>query len=389
MRRMPGATAPPSLTVMPKITSRRSLLAAALLTALVAPQLPSAAVAASRPASAPVEVPAPSTGTPIGTRTLHLVDTSRPDPWKPAAGHRELMVSLWYPALPSAGPKAPYVSKELAKKLLGTEAAATVRTHATLNALPAPKARPLVVLSPGFGMSRFTLTGLAEDLASRGYAVAAVDHTYEAPVEFPGGRIEDCLLCAKPDAGSVMSNRAKDISFVLDRLTAPGSGLRVDRSRIGAAGHSIGGASAVEAMRTDPRVKAAVNMDGNFFTEPSADGPKRPVLLLGAQRTAHPDALEDWEKTWRHLTGWKRWLDVTDGGHLTFTDTPWLVENFGMPPGIPSEAVPGAFGTLKAARATAVTRAYVSAFFDRHLRGKPSPLLERPSAAYPEVAFLK
>lgn len=374
---------------MSMITTRRSLLAAALLTAFVAPQIPSAAVAAPRPATAsPAEVPAPATRAPIGAKTLHLVDTSRPDPWKPAAGHRELMVSLWYPALPSAGPKAPYASKELSKKLLGTEAAAGVRTHATLNAPAAPKARPLVVLSPGFGMSRFTLTALGEDLASRGYAVAAVDHTYEAPVEFPGGRIEDCLLCAKPDAGAVIRNRAKDISFVLDRLTAPGSGLRVDRDRIGVAGHSIGGASAVEVARTDRRVKAAVNMDGNFFSEPSTDL-KRPVLLLGAQRADDTENRKDWERTWRHLTGWKRWLDVAEGGHLSFTDGPWLVERFGIPPTVDPKDVPVAFGTLKADRATALTRAYVSAFFDRQLRGVPSPMLERPSAAYPEVAFLK
>ncbi|MDT0451299.1 alpha/beta hydrolase family protein [Streptomyces hesseae] len=374
---------------MSMITTRRSLLAAALLTAVAVPQIPSAAVAASRPASAPAgEVPAPATRAPIGTKTLHLVDASRPDPWNPAAGHRELMVSLWYPALPSAGPKAPYVSKELSKKVLGSEAAAAVRTHATLNAPLAPKARPLVVLSPGFGMSRFTLTALGEDLASRGYAVAAVDHTYEAPVQFPDGRIEDCLLCGKPDAGAVISNRAKDISFVLDRLTAPGSPLRVDRDRIGVAGHSIGGASAVEVARTDRRVKAAVNMDGNFFTEPSTDL-KRPVLLLGAQRAGDTENRDDWERTWRHLTGWKRWLDVGQGGHLTFTDAPWLVERFGMPSTVPPEAVPGSFGTLKADRSTALTRAYMNAFFDRHLRGMPSPLLERPSAAYPEVSFLK
>ncbi|MFC4514255.1 alpha/beta hydrolase family protein [Streptomyces ehimensis] len=370
------------------ITTRRSLLAAALLTAFAAPQIPSAAVAAPRPATAsPAEVPAPATRAPIGTKSLHLVDASRPDPWKPSAGHRELMVTLWYPALPSAGPKAPYVSKELAKKFLGSEDAAGVRTHATLNAPVAPKARPLVVLSPGFGMSRLTLTALGEDLASRGYAVAAVDHTYEAPVEFPGGRMEDCLLCAKPDAGSIIPNRAKDISFVLDRLTAPGSGLRVDRDRIGVAGHSIGGASAVEAARTDRRVKAAVNMDGNFFAEPSKDL-NRPVLLLGAQRAGDKENRKDWEQTWRHLTGWKRWLDVGQGGHLTFTDGPWLVERFGLPSTVDPKDAPVAFGTLKADRATALTRAYVSAFFDRHLRGVPRPLLERPSAAYPEVAFV-
>ncbi|MFI9308966.1 alpha/beta hydrolase family protein [Streptomyces triculaminicus] len=371
---------------MKSTTSRRSFTVAALLTALAAPQIPAAA-AAARPAPAPAELPAPATRAPIGTRTLHLVDSSRPDPWKPAAGHRELMVSLWYPAAVRHGARAPYVSKELAKKVLGTEAVAGVRTHGLVNALPAPGKRPLVVLSPGFGMSRATLTGLGEDLASRGYAVAAVDHTYEAPVEFPGGRIEDCLICDRPDL-PVVPNRAKDISFVLDRLTAPGSGLAIDRKRVGVAGHSIGGASAVEVMREDPRVKAAVNMDGIFLTEPPAEGLARPVLLLGAQRGKTPEPRANWEHTWDRLTGWKRWLDVPDGGHMTFTDAPWLVDRFGLGDRIPPESLPFAFGTLKQDRATALTRAYVSAFFDRHLRGARGPLLDGPSAAYPEVTFL-
>jgi predicted dienelactone hydrolase len=35
------------------------------------------------------------------------------------------------------------------------------------------RSRPLIVLSPGFTNSRSALTGLAEDLASHGYVVAA------------------------------------------------------------------------------------------------------------------------------------------------------------------------------------------------------------------------
>lgn len=69
------------------------------------------------------------------------------------------------------------------------DALARVRTHAAPDApaLPRPGGRPLVVLSPGFSLPRATLTGLAEDLASRGYVVAAVDHAYEsAGTSFPG-----------------------------------------------------------------------------------------------------------------------------------------------------------------------------------------------------------
>jgi hypothetical protein len=34
-----------------------------------------------------------------------------------------------------------------------------------------------------------------------------------------------------------------------------------------------------------------------------------------------------------------------------------------------------------------VPRAYVRAFFDQHLRGKPQDLLDQPSPRYPEVTF--
>ncbi|WP_281356599.1 hypothetical protein [Amycolatopsis anabasis] len=36
-------------------------------------------------------------------------------------------------------------------------------------------------------------------------------------------------------------------------------------------------------------------------------------------------------------------------------------------------------------RGTQLTRAYVGAFVDRHLRAEPEPLLNRPSKRFPEV----
>ncbi|MBR7512713.1 hypothetical protein KC219_21375, partial [Mycobacterium tuberculosis] len=77
----------------------------------------------------------------------------------------------------------------------------------------------------GFGMPRYTLTSLAEELASRGYVVAAVDHANEAMgVEFPDGRMSTCRACETlEDQGAfalLVETRARDVSVLLDRLAA-------------------------------------------------------------------------------------------------------------------------------------------------------------------------
>src|SRR6202046_1628850 len=55
-------------------------------------------------------LPEPTGPYPAGTASAWLTDTSRPDPWVPGANARELMVSLWYPAVPSDGPRAQYMT---------------------------------------------------------------------------------------------------------------------------------------------------------------------------------------------------------------------------------------------------------------------------------------
>ena len=62
-------------------------------------------------------LPEPTGPCPVGIAALHLTDTSRPDPWAVGMTARELMVSLWYPAVPSDGRRAQYMSalRELVK----------------------------------------------------------------------------------------------------------------------------------------------------------------------------------------------------------------------------------------------------------------------------------
>jgi predicted dienelactone hydrolase len=146
----------------------------------------------------------------------------------------------------------------------------TTRTNAVSDATPAGHRRslPLVVLSPGFTNSRSALTALAEDLASHGYAAAAIDHTYESfATAFPDGRVTTCPARQAPRRDKwqkVVAGQAADVSFVLGELTGahpawPGAAL-IDPSRMAMAGHSIGGAAAVSAVLADSRGPASAGL---------------------------------------------------------------------------------------------------------------------------------
>ena len=351
------------------------------------------------PGQAPF-LPAPTGRYPVGTVSLWLTDTSRPDPWAAGVNARELMVSLWYPAVSSDGRRARYMTSAESELQLTSrgitgvppDVLSTVRVNAVSDATPAGLARalPLVVLSPGFTNSRSALTGLAEDLASHGYVVAAIDHTYESfATAFPDGRVTTSLARAARRRGEgfwekLVAGRAADVSFVLSELTGahpawPGAAL-IDPSRIAMAGHSIGGAAAIAALLADSRIRAGIDMDGTLHVPIPDPGLSRPFLFLGKQSNYTPGVggnVTTWEHAWRLLTGWKRWLVVAGAIHASFNDLALLAGQVGIDVGA---GLPGT-------RSLEITRAYVRAFFDQHLRGEPQALLDQPSPRYPEVRF--
>jgi predicted dienelactone hydrolase len=299
------------------------------------------------------------------------------------------MVSLFYPAASAKGPKTQYMTPEESAALLKdsgldvpSDTLAKLVTNSVADARPAGRGLPLIVLSPGYTKPRATLSALAEDLACHGYVVAVIGHTYEnAGQSFPDGHFAGCVSCAvSHDDGfgeKLELGRAADVSFVLDWLTHSKWAPLIDRSRIGMAGHSIGGASTIPAMVADSRIKAGMDIDGTTNVVLAPPGLSRPFMFLGHQLGATACAQGDptWERDWAQLTGWRRWAEVTGAQHASFTDVGLVGDEFGVDYGAKTTAL----------RTQEITRAYVNAFFDQHLRGEPRPILDQPG--YPEVSF--
>ncbi|MDD7910714.1 dienelactone hydrolase [Pseudovibrio exalbescens] len=180
---------------------------------------------------------------PLGVRTLDLMhkdqinvlalDPAGAEPDVLPRYDRNLTVEVWYPAAEGSSG-----STTLTAYLRDGKTEVALEGRARRDAAPARGSYPLVLVSHGYPGNRFLLSPLAENLASKGYVVASIDH-------------KDSTYRDKAAFGSTLVNRSLDQVFVLneiDRLsTEKGSFLNglVDTSRTGLIGYSMGGYGAV------------------------------------------------------------------------------------------------------------------------------------------------
>lgn len=385
------------------------------------------------PVGVKLELPAPTGVYPLGVMHFHLVDAKRQDPWIPGRS-RELMISLWYPAKPAKGqapaaymqPGPAKVFAEALLKPIGKNPTsidfAAVATHAIVGA-PAETGNgrfPVVLYSPGGSLPRTAGTVLVEDLVSRGYVVATIDHTYEAPaVAFPGDRVELAVAPTGEDRLKRMLNtRVADARFVVDqleklsrganpdadKLTLPkGLGRALDLSHLGMFGHSAGGFASLEAMGEDRRIDAAANLDGSlaFSMSKAQYGPvverglDRPFLLMGAgvsgaERKPHThQGAPDWSQLWNRSTGWKRDVHIARGEHMAYSDHIALLPQIANQLGLPAALAASSIGTAAPARVLNGERSYLAAFFDLHLKKRPQTLFGGPSLENPDFSLIE
>lgn len=233
----------------------------------------------------------------IGTFDDALVDETRLDTTTSVPDDpRHVQVQVWYPAeADGAAPRAPYVLRpalfEGAERLADVLAASHVVTNARL-AVPVATppdgdAFPVLLYNHGGGFPYFTATFLTEFFASQGYVVVSVNHAEASSLQQRADGTP-YRADARGEADPQDRLHVGDIRFVLDVLAqwnaTPGHRLyqKLDLARVGSMGWSMGGATAIQASRDEPRILAASNMDGFMWhRDVYQTGSPRPLLLWG------------------------------------------------------------------------------------------------------------
>jgi len=181
----------------------------------------------------------------IGVKTLNLVHPGQADILKFKAGapmpvyDRPLTVEVWYPAAPGSTGNGQY------RVFTRDGKTEVVLTGRALRDAPPERAAgpyPLLIVSHGYPGNRFLLSHLAENLASKGYVVASIDHT-------------DSTYSDQAAFGSTLLNRPLDQLFVLREMarlnasdpTGTLQGL-VNADQTGLIGYSMGAYGVVNIL---------------------------------------------------------------------------------------------------------------------------------------------
>jgi hypothetical protein len=332
----------------------------------------------------------------LGTTKLHLVDRTRPETLTATPDdHRELMVQVWYPARVEPGARPAPLMEHMPFPF---SYLSLVRTHAYLD-VPVSDAQasyPVLIFSHGHvGFVEQNLTQM-EDLASHGYVVCSIAHTYHTiATVFPDGRVvpadsalANSFLKGNSPAQDVYVEHLRvwtdDTLFLINELESIQAGEResmlvgkLDMARLGIFGQSFGGVTAVQVCAMDDRCQAGINLDAGLprdYTGRATDSSlKQPFMFMLNEGMAHymHTALGAVENTAYGVT-------VRGTTHFDFTDL-FLYS--------PVLKFTKAFGPISGYRMVKIVNDYVLAFFDKHLKGEMSPLLDGPSADYPEVEF--
>ena len=376
----------------------------------------------------------------VGIAYFHMIDEERTEPFlHNLKKKRALMVKMYYPAKSDqTKPFDPYFHGSLQlMRALATfyqmpsfffDHFALVETRAKVGLAVSSGQRnyPVVLFSHGAGTTVEVSTSQGEDLASHGYIVAAIDHPYvSAATVFPQQIIMSREATTNFDtpepAEPITQIMAQDAQFVITALskinqTDPVFKQKLDLDNIGVMGHSVGGAVAYNLAINDPRVKAAINLDGSVYVKPKTNQAIAPFLMLANDQyhvqnikarepliqkfDSTPEGVQSmlevygskrsyeitYKKAHENIEGLAGVLQssgdiytITGSDHMKLTDiglffgSQWLRQLLQIR------------GQTAPSRCLEITEALTVAFFDRHLNHQSAAKLTVLFKTYPEL----
>ncbi|OAB38742.1 Platelet-activating factor acetylhydrolase plasma/intracellular isoform II [Paenibacillus macquariensis subsp. defensor] len=372
-------------------------------------------------------LPKPDGPEKVGTQTFHFTDLNRDEVLTEDQGDkRELMVQVWYPTENINNNKSEALfpkDKEMFKKYIQTYSNSLnlpdfvfdywkyskTNSYENVEILPSTSPYPLVLLSHGMGTSRILHASQAENLASHGFIVVTIDHTYSTfATIFPNGSVTgyktkmttaDDFYNVGKNVGNIWT---QDVQFVINQFEKLNSGAiesqfkgKMDLNNIGVMGHSFGGATAFNATYLDHRIKAGINMDGSLYEVENRDVINKPFMFIRS------GSFKDWLVDFKNNKDSDNELNkqisdelhiiknvIEHGGsaiyvegtqHFNFTDLQFYSELIKLT---------GITGDINGKRGSSIVNQYVLDFFNKQLKGTGGNLIQGPSDMYPEVKFI-
>ncbi len=283
---------------------------------------------------------------------------------------QRLTVAVWYPT--AAQPKT---------HAYGGPTSGNVAVDAAPRAEGCPY--PLLVFSHGYGGGGLGSVFFTEALAARGWIVACPDHhDKHSAVRIRTGQEKHFdrlgfMQHAREIAASGPGDRDRylyrldEMTLALDSMLTSGLFWKlIDKDRIAAGGHSLGGFTALGLCGTikerhDPRIKAlllfSTGAGGYLFREDELAGVRIPSVLFMGEREEHQQRgtqkMSDLSaKIYRNVSSPKYFLEVKGAGHFSFNN------RFSDNPG--SRLLSGTEDQFE------VIRCYSIAFLEKYVAGK-------------------
>ncbi|KAJ4251529.1 hypothetical protein NW762_011517 [Fusarium torreyae] len=352
----------------------------------------------------------------VGLRIKALTDESRWDPYAPKDDpqKRRVLLSAFTPvglasnSCPHEVIDIPYMPPNTAK-VFGAQTDAIGLPHGVfedlqmrLCRLPDDKvyersreeapAFPVVIFSPGRGVSRLAYNAIGRTLASHGYDVLTVDHAYDAAIiEFPDG---SSVTGVTGEANQTVLEksaevRQKDISFIIDQLKDEAIAKSLIGftlvDRIFVFGHSAGAAAAACSLFADDRILGAINFDGDMLGPVAESGLDKPFFIIGKPHSREQGP--SWNRTWENLRGPAMMMQIEGTTHQSFFDAPLLVTLRDVPEGSEGK-IDAAIGTIDGRRMSVVLTELTVAILEFVFEGAVNRLCQALSSSS-EVTILE